>query len=118
MGRLKVYNGVNQLNAEQIRLVPDMHEVFFHCLEAIVAFVSNPSIPRVSVSDIRCGIDCANMELSLAVSTSLTAHDVSSVTISTEHTGSCHTDKQQVPRRPHTEFGAFRTRFRYPIRGA
>ncbi|KAH9996787.1 hypothetical protein BJV77DRAFT_127865 [Russula vinacea] len=48
MGRLKVYNGVNQLNAEQIRLVPDMHEVFFHCLEAIVAFVSNPSIPRVS----------------------------------------------------------------------
>lgn len=52
MGRLKVYNGVNQLNAEQIRLVPDMHEVFFHCLEAIVAFVSNPSILRVSVSDI------------------------------------------------------------------
>jgi hypothetical protein len=117
MGRLKVYNGVNQLNAEQIRPVLDMHEFFFHCLEAIVAFVSNPSIPRVSVSNVRCGIDRVDMELSLAVSTSLTIHNVS-VTISTKHTASCHTDEQQVRRRPHTEFGAFGTRFRYHIRGA
>jgi hypothetical protein len=60
MGRLKVFNGVNQLNAEQIRPVLDMHEPFFHCLEAIVAFVSNQ---RISVSNIRFCIYQANMEL-------------------------------------------------------
>ena len=54
MGRLKVYNGVNQLNAEQIRPILDMHEPFFHFLEAIVAFVSNQ---RISVRNTRCSID-------------------------------------------------------------
>lgn len=54
MGLLKVFNGVNQLNAEQIRPVLDMHELFFHFLEAIVAYVSNQ---RISVCNIRCLID-------------------------------------------------------------
>jgi len=44
MGRLKVINGVNLLNAEHIRPILDMHEIFFHCLEAIVTFVSNQRI--------------------------------------------------------------------------
>ena len=55
MGRLKVINGVNHLNAEHIRPILDMHEIFFHCLEAIVTFVSNQ---RISVGSIRCGLDC------------------------------------------------------------
>ena len=54
MGRLKVFNGVNQLNAEQIRPVLDMHEPFFHFLEAIMAIVSNQ---RIFVCNIRCCID-------------------------------------------------------------
>lgn len=41
MGRLKVINGDNHLIAEHIRPILDMHEIFFHCLEAIVTFVSN-----------------------------------------------------------------------------
>lgn len=52
MGRLKVINGVNLLVAEHIRPILDMHEIFFHCLEAIVTFVSNQ---HISVGDIRCG---------------------------------------------------------------
>lgn len=59
MGRLKVFNGVNQLNAEHIRPILDMHEPFFHCLEAIVAFASNQ---RIFVGNIRCGIDQADIE--------------------------------------------------------
>lgn len=46
MGRLKVINGVNHLNAEHIRPILDMHEIFFHCLEAIVTFVSNQRISQ------------------------------------------------------------------------
>ncbi|KAI0256803.1 hypothetical protein BJV78DRAFT_1278433 [Lactifluus subvellereus] len=40
-GMLKVYNGVNELGGMQIRPVLDMHEPFFHCLEAMVALVSS-----------------------------------------------------------------------------
>jgi len=47
IGRLKVFNGVNDLQATHIRLVRDMHEPFFHCLEAMAVFVSNQ---RVSLS--------------------------------------------------------------------
>ena len=52
MGRLKVINGVNLLNAEYIRPILDMHEIFFHCLEAITTFLSNQ---RISVGNIRRG---------------------------------------------------------------
>lgn len=52
MGRLKVINGVNLLNAEHVRPVLDMHEIFFHCLEAIATFLSNQ---QISVGNIRCG---------------------------------------------------------------
>jgi hypothetical protein len=53
MGRLKAFNGINELQAIHIRPVRDMHEPFFHCLEAMAVFVSNQ---RVSV----CNIWCAN----------------------------------------------------------
>ncbi|KAI9509643.1 hypothetical protein F5148DRAFT_1186114 [Russula earlei] len=48
MGRLKNFNGKNQLIAVHIRPVLDMHEPFFHCLEAMVAFVSRQK--RISLS--------------------------------------------------------------------
>jgi hypothetical protein len=51
MGWLKVINGVNLLNAEHIRPILDMHEIFFHCLEAIMTSVSNQGTP---VGNIRC----------------------------------------------------------------
>jgi len=41
IGQLKAFNGINELNATHIRLVHDMHEPFFHCLEAMVVFLSN-----------------------------------------------------------------------------
>jgi hypothetical protein len=52
MGRLKVINGDNLLIAEHIRPILDMHEIFYHCLEAIVTFVSNQ---QISVGNIRRG---------------------------------------------------------------
>jgi hypothetical protein len=51
IGQLKGFNGINELMATHIRLVVDMHEPFFHCLEAMVVFLSNQ---RKSVGDIRC----------------------------------------------------------------
>ena len=54
IGQLKVFNGINELNATHIRLVHDMHEPFFHCLEAMVVFLSNQ---RTSVGNIRCASD-------------------------------------------------------------
>lgn len=40
-GRLKVFNSTNELNAIQIRPVLDMHEPFFHFLNAMAAFTYN-----------------------------------------------------------------------------
>lgn len=48
-GVLKVYNSVNELGLIHIRPILDMHEPFFHCLEAMVALVS--STQRTSVGD-------------------------------------------------------------------
>ncbi|KAI0306471.1 hypothetical protein B0F90DRAFT_756978 [Multifurca ochricompacta] len=39
VGRLSAYNGINELKATHIRPVLDMHEPFFHCLEAMVALI-------------------------------------------------------------------------------
>jgi len=41
IGRLKAFNGINELQATHIRPVRDMHEPFFHCLEAMAVFVYN-----------------------------------------------------------------------------
>lgn len=54
MGRLKVIKGVNHLNAEVIRPILDMHEIFFHSLESMVTSLSDQ---RKSVSNIRCGFN-------------------------------------------------------------
>jgi len=54
IGRLSTFNGVNRLKAKYIRLVTDMHEPFFHCLEAMVVFISNQ---KESVGNIRCAPD-------------------------------------------------------------
>ncbi|KAI0006131.1 hypothetical protein BJV74DRAFT_802339 [Russula compacta] len=43
-GRLRVFNSINELSAIQIRPVLDMHELFFHCLEAMVAFTSKQRV--------------------------------------------------------------------------
>ncbi|KAI0273737.1 hypothetical protein BC834DRAFT_225257 [Gloeopeniophorella convolvens] len=40
LGTLKSWNGVNQLQATSIRPIADPLEPFFHCLEAMVAFIS------------------------------------------------------------------------------
>jgi len=49
MGWLKVFNGTrNELKATHIRPVLDMHEPFFHYLEAMVVFTSNQHISSTS----------------------------------------------------------------------
>jgi len=40
MGRLRVFNGRNELKVMHIRPVLDVHEPFFHCLDAMVSFLS------------------------------------------------------------------------------
>jgi hypothetical protein len=47
IGQLTVYNGINKLEATHIRPVLDMHEPFFHYLEAMVALVSNTQMTSV-----------------------------------------------------------------------
>ena len=54
IGRLKTFNGINELQATHIRPVRDMHEPFFHCLEAMAVFVSNQ---RVSMRNTWCAND-------------------------------------------------------------
>jgi hypothetical protein len=52
MGWLKVFNRTrNELKATHIRPVLDMHEPFFHYLEAMVVFTSNQRT-GISVSNI------------------------------------------------------------------
>ncbi|KAI9466312.1 hypothetical protein BJY52DRAFT_1241222 [Lactarius psammicola] len=44
VGQLDAYNNITSLRAMQIRPVLDMHEPFFHVLEAMVAFISKQKL--------------------------------------------------------------------------
>lgn len=44
VGRLDIYNDTTELRATHIRPVLDMHEPFFHLLEAMVALLSKQRV--------------------------------------------------------------------------
>lgn len=93
IGRLNAFNGVNRLKASHMRLVTDMHEPFFHCLEAMVVFISNQ---KQSVGNFRCAPGLTSkliMGLCVAASTSGSTEKYCTrgVAIAAERAANCHT---------------------------